>query len=99
MTKFEEWKASFEQNSEGFREQNNKNGVYDFDKIVKRLQRLQNNMSHDVLITWFGSQIGDHLWEKFWMEDNRNILNWFNKLYGEYRFFIVSELNNNIRWH
>ena len=98
MTPFESWKASFEADPEAFREQQKNERVFMFDKAVKALNKLQNNMSYYTLTDWFGEQLGGHLWEKFVLEDNRNLLNWFNKLFNEYRFYIVTQLNTDSRW-
>lgn len=55
-------------------------------------------MSGYDLEDWFGEQLGKHLWEKFTMEHNRNVLSWFNKLTNEYRFFITTKLNTESRF-
>lgn len=98
MSEFEDWKREFERNPEAFREQQKEERIFLFDKAVIRLQKLQNSMSGWDLEDWFGEQLGKHLWEKFITEHNRNILNWFNKLTNEYRFFMTTKLNNDERF-
>lgn len=98
MTQFEDWKIDFERNPEAFRQRQQDERIFIFDKAVIRLQKLQNNMSGWDLEDWFGEQLGKHLWEKFVNEHNRNVLSWFNKLTNEYRFFITTKLNNDLRF-
>lgn len=98
MSQFEKWKAEFERDPEAFREQQKSEKIFIFDKAVIRLQKLQNNMSQFWLVDWFGEQLGNHLWEKFIHEHNRNVLSWFNKLTNEYRFFITTKLNTDVRF-
>lgn len=93
MTKFEKWKEEFEENPEQFRSNQRESLVFNLDKAVIALQKLQNKMSCWDLEDLFGGQLGNHLWNKFINEHNRNILSWFNKLTNEYRFFIVTKLN------
>lgn len=99
MSQFDSWKARFEQDPEGFREQQKSEKIFIFDKAVIRLQKLQNNMSGWDLEDWFGEQLGRHIWLKFVDEHNRNVLSWFNKLTNEYRFFIVTKLNTDARYN
>lgn len=99
MTEYEKWKDWFEHNPERFREQQKEEKVFMLDKAVKSLQKLQNHMSGFMLEDWFGEQLGNHLWEKFVNEHNRNVLSWFNKLTNEYRFFIVTQINTDVRFN
>lgn len=98
MTPFEKWKEEFESDPEVFRAQQREEKIFMFDKAVIRLQKLQNSMSCWDLEDWFGGQLGNHLWNKFINEHNRNILSWFNKLTNEYRFFITTKINNDSRY-
>jgi hypothetical protein len=98
MSQFDKWKESFDRDPEAFREQQKSEKIFIFDKAVIRLQKLQNHMSGYDLEDWFGEQLGKHLWEKFAIEHNRNVLSWFNKLTNEYRFFITTKLNTDSRY-
>lgn len=98
LTGYEKWKSEFHHDQAGFREKQKEEQIFQFDKVVIKLQKLQNHMNCWDLEDLFGEQIGRHLWQKFVKEHNRNILSWFNKLTNEYRFFIITVLNNGSKW-
>lgn len=93
MTKFEDFAASFKRNPESFRAQMQESQTYDFVKQVKKMQKVQNNLSGFIMVDLFGEQLGMHLWEKFAIEANRNLLRFLNLLGTEEHFFLMHEIN------
>ena len=92
MSKFEAFKECCKQDLDAMRESLKTDGVYTYNEMVKRLRKVQNNMNQHTLVVMFGDQLGEHLWEKFVIENHRNALSWMSKLNEEYLFFFLSEV-------
>lgn len=86
---------AFRNDREGHIDRMKGTGMFEFSAMVKKLQELQHHMSRDTCVGMFGQQLGEHLWEKFVVQHNRNMLSWLTKLTDEYRFFILYESKNN----
>lgn len=93
-TAFDLFKSQAQSNMEAYRNKQSTKDAFALTKAVKTLMGLSNKMSGHTLIALFGEQTGAHLWEKFVVGHNRNLLSWFNSLNEEYRFFILHEFEN-----
>lgn len=89
MTKYESLMAQFKEDPEAFRKAQAEEQMHFFSKTVMRLQKLQHHMSQQTLVDWFGTQLGEHLWEKFVVGHRRNLLSFLSKLTDEYRYCIL----------
>lgn len=69
-------------------------GSFQYSDQVVELIQLSNKMNGNLLVYLFGKQLGKHLAEKFVIECRRNLLEFFNCIDSQYRFFILHELKN-----
>lgn len=92
MTPYEHFYADFKRDPEALRARQKEIDAYAFSDIVQKLQRQQCNLSGYIMVDLFGEQLGNHLWEKFVIGHNRNLLSWLNNITTEYRFFMLNNL-------
>lgn len=93
MTEFESFVSSFKRDPESFRSSMQSQGDYDFAKVARTLQSAQNNLSGFIMSDMFGQQLGNHLFEKFVTQYNRNLLLFMNSLGTEEHFFLMHQFN------
>lgn len=94
-TRYEIFKASAQADIDVYRRDLSKDGTFNYVDQVTQLERLSINMSGKTLVYLFGDLLGAHLWEKFVIECQRNLLHFFRRLTSEYKFYILHELKNN----
>lgn len=94
-TRYEIFKASAQADIAAYRKDLKADGTFSYVDQVTQLERLSINMSGKTLIYLFGDLLGTHLWEKFVVECQRNLLHFFRQLTSEYKFYILHELKNN----
>lgn len=97
-TAYEMFMKSFQDNPEAFREKQKELDAFAFSRVVMSLQRLQHHLSGYIMVDWFGEQLGNHLWEKFVIQHNRNLLSWLSKITSEYRYFVLHHLMTDARF-
>lgn len=98
MTRYEQFLQSYKDSPIEFKEKCKASGTFEFGEMVRLLQCLQNQLNARTFMFWFGgSEEGDrlyeHLVEKF-VEANRNLLQFFNVVDPNIRFFMLHELKN-----
>lgn len=94
MTPFELFKVNAQQDMRAYREKSETKAAFSLSNVTTSLQNLQNKLSGHILMYYFGEQLGMHLWEKFVVGHNRNLLSWLNNLTSEYRFYILYQVEN-----
>ena len=94
-TRYEEFIESYEDDRDKVRQELKDKGVYDFQNYFIALEEFQNKVNASVFVYLFGSQLGEHLWEKFVNQSGRNAIRRLSTLTSEYRFFILHEIKVN----
>lgn len=75
-----------------YRDELQGNGSFDYSNQVTELMNLQNRLNLSLLVHLFGDKLGTHYAEKYVIDYNRNILNFFNSMDSEARFFLLHQL-------
>jgi len=71
------------------------NGSFEYTEQVIMLRELQNKLSLNLLVYLFGEDEGKILMNIFVLECERNLLNFFSRIRGEYRFYILHQMKTN----
>lgn len=99
MTPYEAFKQNAEADINSYREKMYGNGQFEFRDCIKELITFQNKVSYFTLERMFGIDLGQHLWDKFVNQCNRNALNFLSKLNAEIQFYILYEIKTRKIWY
>lgn len=94
-TRYEAFAEKAHEDISSFKEKLSEDGTYEYMEQVLHLQKLSNKMSQGTLTYLFGDMLGEHLFRKFVIDHNRNLLPFLSSLSSNYRFFLLHELKNN----
>lgn len=89
MTQYEDFVAEFKSDPDGFRLEMTESGLYDYQKTFRNLVKFQRNLSYFSFEDMFGVDLGGHLWEKFSVNCNMNLLMFYGMLDHEKSFFLL----------
>lgn len=95
QSRFDLFVANAKADIDAYRKNLKGDGSFQYMDQVTQLEKLEINLSHRMMTYLFGERLGDHNWQKFSVECNRNLLRFFRQLHHEARFFIIYELKNN----
>lgn len=95
QSRYELFKSKAAEDINAYRKQAKGDGSFEYVEQVKQLRRLSNQMSRNMLVYLYGIQLGEHLFEKFVNDCQRDFLLFLGKLESETAFFLLYELKNN----
>lgn len=94
-SRYELFKAEAAEDIDHYRKKVKGDGSFEYVEQVKQLRRLESKMSRRMLIYLFGTQLGEHLIEKFVNDCRRDFLYFLGKLDSQILFYLLYELKNN----
>lgn len=94
-SRFDLFKELAERDGDAYRAALSSNGSFQYSDQVNALQYFANKVNNRLFVYLFGDIIGHHMMMKFAVDCNRDLLQFFNTVTTEVRFFILYELKNN----
>lgn len=94
-SRFQQFKDDADVDVDRYRQSLIDNGTFEYAGQVEALQKLANKLSQRMMVYMFGETLGYHLMMKYSTECNRDLLQFFNKVTYDVRFFMLHELKNN----
>lgn len=70
-------------------------GSFEYISQIDSLILFEKKVNKNLMVYLFEEQMGEHLWVKFVIASERNLLKFLASLTSEYKFFILYEIKNN----
>lgn len=80
---------------EHYRKKLSGDGSFDYIDQIDSLVIFEKKVSRNLMVYLFEEQMGEHLWVKFVIASERNLLKFMASLTEEYKVFILHEIKNN----